>query len=114
MTTVWSGVIVEDSNLPTQISALRRILDRGPSQGSCIQTISGRGYRFVAPVTHPALGGGAAASPAGCAPAENGGSSPPRARALAVFVRPPLTRALLHSRGVRRRPTANPTALCAW
>src|SRR6516162_678931 len=51
MTAVWPGVIVEDSNLPTQISALRRVLDRRRSNGSCIQTISGRGYRFIAPVT---------------------------------------------------------------
>src|SRR5262249_26298414 len=34
-----------------QISALRRILDRDRAQGSCIQTIPGRGYRFIAPVT---------------------------------------------------------------
>jgi class 3 adenylate cyclase/predicted ATPase len=51
MTTVWPGMVVEDSNLPTQISALRRVLDRGRSNGSCIQTVAGRGYRFVAPVT---------------------------------------------------------------
>jgi DNA-binding winged helix-turn-helix (wHTH) protein len=50
MTTVWPGMVVEDSNLPTQISALRRVLDQGRSQGSCIQTVSGRGYRFPAAV----------------------------------------------------------------
>jgi DNA-binding winged helix-turn-helix (wHTH) protein len=50
MATVWPGMIVEDSNLPTQISALRRILDQGRLQGSCIQTVSGRGYRFAVPV----------------------------------------------------------------
>ena len=48
---VWPGRIVEDSNLPTQISALRRVLDAGRSAGSCIQTVSGRGYRLVGPVT---------------------------------------------------------------
>jgi DNA-binding winged helix-turn-helix (wHTH) protein len=53
MTAVWPGMIVEDSNLPTQISALRRVLDRGRSNGSCIQTVSGRGYRFVAAVAQP-------------------------------------------------------------
>jgi TolB-like protein/DNA-binding winged helix-turn-helix (wHTH) protein len=51
---VWPGTVVEDSNLPTQISALRRVLDRGRPNGSCIQTVPGRGYRFVAAVTHPA------------------------------------------------------------
>ncbi|HMD64344.1 MAG TPA: winged helix-turn-helix domain-containing tetratricopeptide repeat protein [Stellaceae bacterium] len=50
MTAVWPGMVVEDSNLPTQISALRRALDRGRSPGSCIQTVSGRGYRFIAKV----------------------------------------------------------------
>src|SRR5215472_16960290 len=49
---IWPGTVVEDSNLPTQISTLRRVLDRGRSNGSCIQTVAGRGYRFVAVVTH--------------------------------------------------------------
>jgi len=53
MNTVWPGMIVADSNLPTQISALRRVLDQERSNGSCIQTVAGRGYRFVAEVTHP-------------------------------------------------------------
>jgi TolB-like protein/DNA-binding winged helix-turn-helix (wHTH) protein/Tfp pilus assembly protein PilF len=54
MTAVWPSMIVEDSNLPTQISALRRVLDQERSNGSCIQTVVGRGYRFVAAVTHAA------------------------------------------------------------
>jgi adenylate cyclase len=54
MAAVWPGMIVEDSNLPTQISALRRVLDIERSNGSCIQTVAGRGYRFVAAVTHSA------------------------------------------------------------
>ncbi len=48
---VWPGRTVEDSNLNVQVAALRRILDHGRADGSCIQTVSGRGYRFVAPVT---------------------------------------------------------------
>jgi TolB-like protein/DNA-binding winged helix-turn-helix (wHTH) protein/Tfp pilus assembly protein PilF len=47
---VWPGTIVENSNLPVQVAALRRILDEGRPNGSCIQTIPGRGYRFVASV----------------------------------------------------------------
>ena len=54
MTAVWPGRIIEDSNLPTQISALRRVLDQERSNGSCIQTVAGRGYRFVAAVTRAA------------------------------------------------------------
>jgi TolB-like protein len=50
MEAVWPGVAVEESNLSVQISALRRVLDQGRQQGSCIQTIPNRGYRFVAPV----------------------------------------------------------------
>jgi TolB-like protein/Flp pilus assembly protein TadD len=51
---VWSGMAIEEANLTVQISALRRVLDRGREQGSCIQTIPGRGYRFVAAVTRVA------------------------------------------------------------
>lgn len=50
MSAVWSGTTVEDNNLTVQISALRRILDAQGTQGSCIQTVSGRGYRFVGSV----------------------------------------------------------------
>jgi adenylate cyclase len=47
MQAVWGKVLVEDANLTMQISALRRILDAERSDGSCIQTIPGRGYRFL-------------------------------------------------------------------
>ena len=40
----------EDGNLTVQISTLRRVLDNGQSEGSCIQTIPGHGYRFVGTV----------------------------------------------------------------
>jgi len=48
---VWGGSAIDEANLTVQISALRRILDRGHEQNSCIQTVPGRGYRFVIPVT---------------------------------------------------------------
>jgi TolB-like protein/DNA-binding winged helix-turn-helix (wHTH) protein len=51
MAAVWGWTVVENANLTVQISALRRILDRGRSEGSCIQTVAARGYRFVALVT---------------------------------------------------------------
>jgi TolB-like protein/DNA-binding winged helix-turn-helix (wHTH) protein len=47
MSAVWPGVVVENSNLPVQIAALRRVLDDGRAEGSSIQTVPGRGYRFV-------------------------------------------------------------------
>jgi TolB-like protein/Flp pilus assembly protein TadD len=51
MAAVWPATVVEDINLNMQIAALRRVLDDGRANGSCIQTIAGRGYRFVVPVT---------------------------------------------------------------
>ena len=47
---VWPETVVEDSNLTVQIAALRRVLDRGRTAGTCIQTVTGRGYRFVVAV----------------------------------------------------------------
>jgi adenylate cyclase len=51
MVAAWPGTVVEDNNLTVQISTLRRVLDQERAQGGCIQTVPGRGYRFVAPVT---------------------------------------------------------------
>jgi TolB-like protein/DNA-binding winged helix-turn-helix (wHTH) protein/Tfp pilus assembly protein PilF len=48
---VWPGSAVEEANLTVQVSALRRVLDQDRKRGSCIQTVPGRGYRFVSPVT---------------------------------------------------------------
>jgi DNA-binding winged helix-turn-helix (wHTH) protein len=47
MAAVWGRTVVENANLTVQISALRRILDQGRSEGSCIQTVAARGYRFT-------------------------------------------------------------------
>jgi adenylate cyclase len=52
MRIVWPGTMVEEANLTVQISALRRALDKERTHGSCIQTIPGRGYRFVVRVRH--------------------------------------------------------------
>jgi TolB-like protein/DNA-binding winged helix-turn-helix (wHTH) protein len=53
MTSVWPGRVVEEANLNVQISKLRHILDHDRTEGSCIQTLPGRGYSFIAPVTQP-------------------------------------------------------------
>ncbi len=45
LTLVWGGRIVEEGNLTVHIAALRKLLGSGS-----IATVSGRGYRFVAPV----------------------------------------------------------------
>jgi adenylate cyclase len=72
MEAVWPRMIVEEGNLTVQISALRRILDQDREQGSCIQTVPGRGYRFVAPVTRVER----AASPASAPSSGNGSDGP--------------------------------------
>jgi TolB-like protein/Flp pilus assembly protein TadD len=78
---VWPETVVEDNNLTVQISALRRILDQGRADGSCIQTVAGRGYRFVATVRrHKAETGSDAA-----AVSEGGARPPPR---LSIVVLP--------------------------
>ena len=50
MEAVWPGVTVEGNNLTVQIAALRRVLDDGAAGPSLIQTLPGRGYRFVGEV----------------------------------------------------------------
>ena len=50
---VWPGAAVDEPALRFQIAALRRTLSDGSADGRYIQTVSGRGYRFVAPVTTP-------------------------------------------------------------
>jgi predicted ATPase len=52
----WPGVVVEESNLAVQISAIRRVLARAPGGEQWVQTLSRRGYRFVGPVTAVANG----------------------------------------------------------
>src|SRR6476661_4002283 len=44
---VWPDVVVEENNLSVQLSNLRRALDAQRELGSCIQTLPGRGYRFL-------------------------------------------------------------------
>jgi adenylate cyclase len=51
MDAVWHGIAVEPNNLTVQLTALRRALDADRGQGSCIQNVPGRGYRFVPRVT---------------------------------------------------------------
>ena len=48
---VWPNVFVEDSNLKTQVSGLRRALGEARAGRRYIVTVPGRGYNFVAPVS---------------------------------------------------------------
>jgi DNA-binding winged helix-turn-helix (wHTH) protein len=45
----WPGLVVEESNLPVQIAALRKVLGQEPGGEGWIETLSRRGYRFVGP-----------------------------------------------------------------
>src|SRR5262249_7636161 len=51
MEVVGGGIPVDEANLTVQIAALRRVLDRGRTARSLIDTVSGRGYRFISAVT---------------------------------------------------------------
>lgn len=52
MSRVWPNTVVDEGNLKVNVAALRRTLgDGGPDDARYIATITGRGYRFIAPVT---------------------------------------------------------------
>lgn len=46
----WPNIFVDESNLKVNVAALRRVLGDGKGDATYIATVSGRGYRFVAPV----------------------------------------------------------------
>src|SRR6478752_5316273 len=46
----WPGLAIEESNLPVQIAALRRVFAEESGGDSWIETLPRRGYRYVGPV----------------------------------------------------------------
>ena len=50
MSRLWPESFVEEDNVNRNISTLRRALDDSPNNPSYIETVSKRGYRFVAAV----------------------------------------------------------------
>lgn len=50
---VWPGRVVEENNLGQAVSALRRALGTGAGDHRYVVTVSGHGYRFVAPLDAP-------------------------------------------------------------
>jgi len=50
METVWADSFVEENNLAQNISTLRKVLGEGADGAKFIETVSKRGYRFIAPV----------------------------------------------------------------
>ncbi len=65
----WPGVTVEENNLSVQISALRRALGDGHNDARFIETVPGRGYRFLPTVaTHAKSAPALPAEPSNDAP----------------------------------------------
>lgn len=50
MKRLWADSFVDEANLSVNMSALRRALGEGANENHYIETVSRRGYRFVAPV----------------------------------------------------------------
>ena len=46
MAQVWPGLVVEENNIQVHVSALRKVLDEGTDNRSCVVTVPGRGYRL--------------------------------------------------------------------
>src|SRR5271169_4011451 len=59
----WPGRAVEESNLPVQIAALRRVLGEAAGGDRWIETMPGRGYRFIGPILREMEQGAMAAPP---------------------------------------------------
>jgi DNA-binding winged helix-turn-helix (wHTH) protein/TolB-like protein/Tfp pilus assembly protein PilF len=62
---VWPDAFVEENNLDKSISAIRQALGEKPSAPEYVETVRGRGYRFVARVSE---GGGLAVKDQSTAP----------------------------------------------
>jgi pentatricopeptide repeat protein len=48
---VWPDAYVDENNLTQSISALRKALEERPGTNTCITTLPGRGYQFIASVS---------------------------------------------------------------
>src|SRR4030088_1789011 len=70
---VWPDLVVDEGNLRYHVSALRKALAEGGSGMRYVTNVSGRGYCFVAPISHAAgppalLSNSLAHSPVGVPP----------------------------------------------
>ena len=60
---VWPNVVVEESAIRVHIATLRKILGHGQGGARYVENVTGRGYRFVAPVTRHEADGPPASMP---------------------------------------------------
>jgi adenylate cyclase len=109
MAAVWPNTVVEEANLTVQISTLRRVLDNGRPGASCIQTVAGRGYRFLAPVTKLDPGADADASPTATA-IDGPALIAPKPNPVTANGTKPAVPVASRSLGVARRPAELATA----
>ncbi len=67
----WPNTFVEESNLKVNVAVLRRVLGDAPDGTPYIATVSGRGYRFVFPVSVCGQNGATVPAKSGDARAHN-------------------------------------------
>jgi serine/threonine-protein kinase len=73
---VWKDAFVTDTSLAEAVSSLRQALGDDPQEPIFIQTLHRRGYRFVAPLSAPALSALAPIAPGALAPIAPGAPAP--------------------------------------
>jgi predicted ATPase/DNA-binding winged helix-turn-helix (wHTH) protein len=73
---VWPSTFVDETNLRVHMAALRKALHDGEAGDRYIQTVPGRGYRFVAPVS--------SVVDASAPPQQSGAAEPPSNLPLAL------------------------------
>lgn len=81
----WAGLIVEESNLPVQVAALRRVFGEEPGGARWIETLPKYGYRFAGPLSLDTQASITAAAPAPDFPATTETLPLPAQPAVAVL-----------------------------
>ena len=85
MAALWPDTIVEEGNLASTVSALRKALGDDGGDQRVIATVPTRGYRFVMPVTHRDTPPADTARPASTTFHKNGAHVTRRAAGIAVW-----------------------------
>lgn len=76
MRAVWTDTVVEENNLSQNISTLRRVFGEKPGERRFIETVAGRGFRFLPGVVRGEDGSRQAAQPI-ASPVESAGEQGP-------------------------------------